>query len=117
MLPRLGWHRAETFCRVLPEHPDRVLADQRVRGDDDQTFGDGLTNQYAVERILMQGRQFRDLNDRFLRHWQRLNAGLLATARYPDRRFLRQGQSSQRPLDGDLPNRNRTQIEHVLRQV
>ena len=49
---------APVWLRFLPESPDRVLDNKRVRGEDGERMLNGLADKHPVKRVFVDARQF-----------------------------------------------------------
>jgi hypothetical protein len=56
----------ESCAARLPRGANRILRDQRVRAEDDQTVDDGLAHEHPVERVAMERRQSPQMESGFL---------------------------------------------------
>ena len=128
----MGHHRLEQHCegdvqfRVpqdrrgnlaspSPDGGDRILRDQRIGREQGQSANDGLTDQHAIEWILVQLRQLGAEKGGGLVERKRLNLVAPAFLGNQDGRRTRQRKFVQAVLDRDLPRRNRTQEGFVGR--
>src|SRR5438128_1020753 len=96
-----------------PERAHGIPLDVAVRSDDHETVGDRLADQHTVERVPMERRKPGELKRRFLVQRQTVDAVSIALCRDEPVDRLRQRQSPQRVLDGDLPCRDGAQ-EHLV---
>lgn len=90
---------------LLPESPYRVLADRSVRGNESQTVFDRLAHQHAVERVLVQTWQTRQVQRAPLVERETSEAMAMALARHECFRRFRQRQPAQPMLQRDFPGR------------
>src|SRR5436190_24333221 len=93
----------------LPENPHRIASDLWIRSHHREAASQRLTDQDAIERIAMQRRQARELQDGVLVEWQRGDATRGPLRRDVPLRWFRQWEAPEPVLDRDLPDRHRTQ--------
>ena len=87
--------------RALPERPDRVFVDGVVRGDEGQAMFDRLADQAAVERVLVEEREARQMEGAPVIEGETPEA---VPASFPwDQCLRRRNRLSNRPRDGLRP--------------
>jgi hypothetical protein len=114
--PQRLMRRPKTKLQLsLPHRSNRILINQVIGSQYYKLVHNSLTNQHPVKGIFVENRKPAQMQSGFFVKWKRINAMLLSLCRDKSHGRFRKRQLTPRVFDGDLPRRDRAQVNVILR--